>query len=470
MRSILNERGTALTYVLMISVVLMILTPTIIYMTSTDAFRNKTDSNSLIATNLAVSGMESLLGYLASYVSGDKEDFLENYPGMDILSYSLPEGTPVTYSMSLEDVPGGEPGDVAVVMTATIGTGSMERSEQVVYTLETDSAAPSDDEDDSSDLSGRYHVPVDHDTIYYYSESMNKDVVADEQQKDNLSNAVESIMNEFVSEADEIASAHSCTSSECRFYNVQNPGDFANVENYILGSGQDPVVVEINGMNIGTSEINWGTPEKPVIVIVNGSVNFNTVTEWNVYGDIIFKNTFSVSGNGTKLNVYAAADGSYGNIIAKDSVNTNQHVTIDAEHLFYIEGNATFTNTYVFSEYFVVKNKLTTNNGGDTIITTDMDMIFGEVLLGDSSSPHELKLNAIGGDILTKGNFHMNHKTNVSAGGLIVVGGNFSNDGQGSTMYSGGGTTSIVIEGETFEPVEEDEVQTPVDWNPVRIK
>lgn len=88
-----NEQGAALLYVLMISMLFVLIVPSVLFFGSNSELQNMRSEKEKIVNQLAVSGMQAIARYPGTIQ--DKLTFLSN--NYDERSFTLPDGMVVGY-------------------------------------------------------------------------------------------------------------------------------------------------------------------------------------------------------------------------------------------------------------------------------------------------------------------------------------------------------------------------------------
>jgi hypothetical protein len=452
----MNERGgAALLYVLMIAFVLMLVTPPLLTMTSTDSLRNKADHHTVAAANLAVSGMEAFIQYLDTYTneSGDRLAFVNGYSGKN-LNYSLPDGTPISFTLtvSLPDTQS----IVTVSARATAGNGSNERWKEIVYTINTSMPTPPAN---GGTPSGRYPVPETHQDIYVQGSYQN--VPATVQMNTNLYQWISDVITKRETEVNNAITKYEEKAVICNCNSVDA------ITNAIQAGSQSPLITSSNPlilkvpnpiiMDGGT--INWGTASKPVVLIME-NVTYNKKAVLHMTGDLVLKQALVIGGNHSEINLLQSGS-AYGNLYTLGSFIGNNTMSVTVPGLLYVGGNMTFNNkTQVTAGEIVVKGTFTVNN--NTTLNADMDIVTGSVVVDNNS-----EISSTSGDFLIQNNFLANQNVDLSAGGVIAAGGDFTINGNNSSIKTGGGSTSLPLMEETA-PDPEPGSANEVGWNPER--
>jgi hypothetical protein len=431
-----NERGGAsLVYVFMISLVLLVFTPVILSMTSNDSARNITDNNTLISTNLAVSGIETFISYLDSFTTGNRVSYVNNYAAFGTKSYLLPEGTPVSYTLSKA---GPNNNIFTVTMTASAGTGNLARTKTVVYQI---TAATASGTMITPDPNQRLPVANSPDTLYLQTDSPtgvpNAVTVIP---NIDLKKVIGDSLSYHENNVNTIISSYSSSAVVC---NCSNENDINTaVNNALKTSTPNPIVIEMaNDIAINTNNVSltWGEASRPVVLIFK-SLTFNNKATLNVTGDLIFKKSLTVH-NKSEITLKKSVN-SYGNLYVADSLTGNNGIELQVPGTVYT-GNFTINNNNDYpiqAERLIVKNSFTVNNNVTLNVTSDI--ITGSLTVHNNSD-----LTAKAGDIFVQNNFLASNNINITSGGVMAVGGDFTIWGTNRTINTGGATTSLLLDG-----------------------
>jgi RHS repeat-associated protein len=180
------------------------------------------------------------------------------------------------------------------------------------------------------------------------------------------------------------------------------------------GNTSQPAIIKGGGLSVENS-VTFGSPTKPVILIVDG-MNTNKEITVEVYGTLILKNGMNAN---TKLNlrVHSVA-GSYGNIWSGGRIHLNNDSTVHVQDSLYTEGL-----TYNSGLLSVSARRITVN--GELHINTKVQMdISNEMTLGGLVSNNELaELTIVNGDLFVRENVHVNNSLDIKTGGVFAIGG-----------------------------------------------
>ncbi|CAG7645557.1 hypothetical protein PAESOLCIP111_04978 [Paenibacillus solanacearum] len=425
-----NERGAAaLLYVLIISAVMAVVASTVIFLTSTDSATNVSDQNSVIATNLAVSGMESFIAYLDSYSSGSRDDFLNGYPGFIQKDYKLPEGTPVSYKLTKA----GPANNVyTVTCSVTAGAGYAKRTKTVTYTINA-SSPPRTGTVISTDPSLRDPSPVSPQRVFVQGNTTRLPSSVTVVKNNSLQKAIGDALAYYEKSANDYIASLEANATLCTC------GSEADIKSAVNASTKNPVVIkmayDINFNNDTT--LNFSTPSRPVILIFN-NVTFNQFGSINMTGDLIVKNTIMFNKSVSELKLDKSGSGAYGNLYVKGSFTGNQSVSMTVPGMLYA-GQMTFnSNTPAKVGKLVVRNRLLLNQV--TSLELGSDLLAGELTVNQDSI-----VSAPLGDVLVQNQFLSNQSVNLRAGGSVAVGGDFTNNGGNTKINTGGATTSLLL-------------------------
>lgn len=498
MKRLANERGAAaLLYVVIIAMLLMLFTPPILMMTSNTFARNQVDDNTLIANNLAVSGMETFLAYLSTYESanGSPDIFASGYPLINqIFTYTLSGGETVTFSLTKTAPDANEM--VTVTATATAGIGTVQQTKSVVYEFSV--AAPSgvrivtNPED-------RIEVEEGSNIVYLDQSCIDEDktwndsgfCIGNVQAKSNITGNVEELRDTMeaaassysTQTADRVANIGSELAAYERDPNVKvctcsnSMTMYQEIQNLIpVDSGpNEPVIIKVNGTTFNQSDsMTFGSETQPVILIFD-HLTFNNPPNITVYGDLYVKQNLTLNG-GQNFAVIKQNSG-YGNltvggqytsnqgvrtyvagsfVTGNYTLNSNSAATIDGDLLVtgHFETNTSttttvsglaYTNSSTFNSNSSLKASMVVVNTGITVnsnaqIVADYDIHAKRITMNSNST---LDLD---GDLFVRDDFLMNSDTIVDGGGIIAVGGTFTSYGN-SSISLGGGTTSLIVSG-----------------------
>lgn|GEM_PF-2936329 len=445
-RVIGNERGGAtLLYVLMVMLILLVLAPAILNAVSNEATRDVADTNQLIATNLAVSGMESFIAYLDTYTTGDRETFALAYPGRRIepITYTLPDGTHVEYEL---DINPGDPAMVKVWVRA--GQGTLAREKEIKYTINT---ATSSSGNPYVNTPLRIPVPVTN-TGEIYIGGAKTDI-----ETNDIKNAVGKVIDYFTgvveSQIDQYVSG-AVTCASCR-----SVSDITAAVDAALASSADrPVAVYFpNSINLDKFIASFGTSQSPVVLIFNHLTVQNDVT-LQLYGNMIVREHLTFHNN-ADITFYGQSGG-YGNFYVGGELYAKNNLDIRGANLMYSDKLTLDNNTDIEAVSLLTATKLTTKNNVE--LHVGLDIISGKVEANNNSY-----IKATSGDFYVKHSFTSKNNLDLISGGVIAIGGELNVEKHDSIRTGGGTTTFPIISEPSWTPDGGGPV-AEVGWNPTR--
>ncbi|MFC6228712.1 hypothetical protein ACFQI7_12905 [Paenibacillus allorhizosphaerae] len=380
----------------------------------------------MIATNLAVSGMESFIGYLDTYVSGNRDQFLTGYPGFGVKDYKLPEGTPVLYQLTKT---GPANNAYAVTISVSVGAGSAARTKTITYTI--NATAPVGTII-TTDPNQRRPVPVSPEGIYVQGSASGVPSNVNITKNNGLQTAIGDTISLYESHVNASIESLEKNAVLCT---CRNENDIAKA---VSSSTKNPVIIKMaQDVTLDNNvTFNFGTSSRPVVLIFE-NVTFNNTASVNITGDLIVKNNMMINGNNSDITLNRS-ENSYGNLLVKGTLTGNNSVEITAPNMMYA-GSITFNNnTPVSAGKLVIKNNFVVNN--NTTLNVASDMLTGAITVNNNSS-----ITASAGDIFIQNNFLSNNNVDLRAGGSIAAGGSFTINGNNSTINTGGATSSLII-------------------------
>lgn len=468
-----DERGGApLTYVVLISLLLMTIAPMILFMISNNAQRDRSDSAAQLAETLAISGMETFLAYLQGYeyseAEPDPEQYLNQYPllGTGAVSYEMPEGQAATIAMT-KSGPSAD-AKVTVELTATVAAGDIQRTRVVSYTLnvgpppvvptEPQVVTNPDErivvEFNSNKIYMNYDCKDENNNLAYCSGNSGSVDALPESLFDNIDNlrqsmdaaaahyatiATRTASNYVTDPENKYPDIRDCTCNYSWWPVVTNP--VLQIQQLITEhSGDDPVLIRFNSnevlTNNGTNTFVFGSPEKPVVLIFN-NLHARAITNMTVYGDVIVNNNLTMD-NGTELKVYQSGNGQYGNLIVLGKYHTKSTRFVHIDNLLYANALEINVNEAVLEAGMLVVNN-TLNLTNRITVRTDYDVIANDIKVSEQSAFQ------LGGDLLVRNDFILKNPLNVTAGGVIGIGGTFELNQPPTNVTLGGGTSSVIV-------------------------
>lgn len=427
MRIIDNERGGVLIYVLAISLLFMIVTPMIIFMTSNDVTRNTSDKHQLIATNLAVSGMESFIRYLDAYSTGDRLTYLNSYPGFTTTPkpFKTPEGVSVTYSLLKA---GPTNNQYTITMTATAGSGRQVRSKKIIYTINSNYAPTVTtvitDDSSRSTLTG-----------FYVQGSSSGNGLPTPLTDTSLKTAIGSAITYYKKSVTDRNAIYSNNAVVCPCANADQ------IMVAINNSSANPVILKMSQDTISIdSTVSFGTAAKPVVLIFNNlSTNNANIT---VTGDLIVQGNLTSQNNATFIfneatQVNEVYKTKYGSLSVMGTFSSSNINPLTVPQMLFIGKFTPQNNSVINAGKMIIETSYEIKT--DTTLNIGSDLIAGSI-----SVQNNAVINATAGDILVKDDFTSSTNIKLKAGGSIAAGGNFTANNN-STITTGGATSSLVI-------------------------
>lgn len=428
-----NERGGgALLYVMMISMILLVVTPAILLMTSNTSLRDSADHNSKLASNLAVSGMESFIAYLDQYTSGDRTAYVDSYPGFVSNTFTSPEGTPISFQLTKS---GPVSNIYTIAMFATAGSGSQARSKTVTYTIDVSSSAGGTTI--TTNPAQRLAVPTSPEGIYVQGTTTGVPTSVTVTGNNSLQTAIGNTITYYENNVTTAITNYESLAATC---NCNNATDITNAIN---ASTANPVILKMANditINSNNASLTWGSSSKPVILIFN-SLTFNHKAALDLTGDLIIKNNFTSNENNSSV-VINKAGSSYGNWYELGLFTANNSMSVTVPNMMYTDSMTLNNNTTMNIGKLVINNSFVVNNNATLNVASDI--LAGSVTVNNNST-----ITATAGDIFVQNNFLSNNNVNLTSGGVIAAGGNFTINGKNSTINTGGAFTSLLIDGGT---------------------
>ncbi|CAN7571935.1 hypothetical protein LJR153_004152 [Paenibacillus sp. LjRoot153] len=507
-----SERGNVLTYVLLILLVLMIVTPVILASSSTNQLANSQTEFEKKATDLAVSGMEAFITYLNNYDTYgngmDRRTYFNMYGGGSgtqglgwiARNITTPEGIVTTYEQYVEvastnaRINGPVTADNVynVFFKATVNNAhsklikfQISAFNAIVVTTPSPSPSaspsPSPTPNTSTHIEPGQTVPIPAGVGVLYGNSSNVNAGKNTTLLPAITNYMTSIKSSVSSAIDD-------------YLNVtKTPGlitcstscSISQVKSNINASTTNPVVIYVPGTLSISSNETLGSSTKPVILIAdNYSLNNANIV---VYGNLIANQTVAnptTTGNITGSNqlditINNGNGGTYGNFWIERSIVTGTQTTFNIANSIYA-GSMTLTNGATVSA-----KQMTIDTTLQIETQSNLNISNGNLSSGNIYLKNNAELTIASGDIFVAGDFTSGTKIDVSTGGVIAVAGqiDFKNSSTIITGTSNPPVTSLQLSGTssaTPTPTASSSATPtptssalptaipPPDWNPIR--
>lgn len=442
MRLFRNEKGGTLVYVLFVFALLCVLIPVILTTSSHTTLQLVTNRNEKLATTLANSALETFIAYL-DQVPANQEDrvaYFKNYPGkQENLTYTLPEGVPVVYSLTY-------PAENSVQAKVAVGTGAARREHAVRYTFQVQNGGGG---------GGRTPVPEEPNQILYGNavvEKKNTNVTTT--YVSGLKTKIKNVLDAETKKLQDYA----------QFYMNQAPAcvPFNRIAGTIANGTADPVLVVpvCEQVEIANDTFVWGSEDKPVVMIFESLTvkNGNGITA-TIHGDLIVKGNLNLQNHSTfRINSTQTAQVMNGNLIVGGKLSAQNGFrlnTADKPLRSLYAGEMDLQNSSeVYAGRIVVSGLWHMQNGGTYVVDTDM-------MAGTMTLKNGTTLTAVQGDILVRDNLTVGNGGTYTAGGVMATGVDLSL-GNHLTVDTGGGTSILDGTGDSGGSA------SPPPWNPVR--
>lgn len=408
-----NERGAIFVYSIFIIFITSVISLPLLKMSSYRELLQVRDHHQTVADHLAVSIAEEFLKYLDAYDGSiTKEQYMKNFYQMkasnasNIATYrELPDGTPLTYSISYEKDPTTQ--DLYHVTTKVV-SGDTDRNHianekysyerTITYSINTS----------SSGMSGSpAPVKAGSNVMYYGGNVTINNSNVNRTKFEGVHDFINNYMNgKKQSLFDQQVTPYS-SSARCDFNRI-------NVTQQDINSSEsNPVVVCVSNLTIDKdTSITLGSPTKEVILKINQlNVNSGKKLNINVFGNLIVDTFYTNS----RINIQVSRNFIVTNTIGINS--GNQGHSIEVGEVFYaktmtnnVNGFVISTNTMIVEDNFTLNNKLILN-------------AVNEIMLGSLSTntSHSILATEIG-DIFIRDNFTMNNHIAITAKGNFAVG------------------------------------------------
>jgi hypothetical protein len=438
MNRLRDQKGAAVfTYVLFISVALLVLTPAVLLTVSTAAKNNHHDWQSKMAYNLAIGGIEALNHYLDEVPDNSKRvDYFTSYAGFGRdFNYKTPEQVQVTYKLRHEVM--ADPKYRQVISEAKVGG----KTEKIVYQFTVENVTPASAPNGLIDPDHPQPAPEGVGIIVQGSYDGPSDVKTERK----------TVQHEIAEEISKVTTAVKKTYSDwdkqALFCNCNDPQkDIADIiKNY---PNNKPIVIKTSNLNLKEGTYNFGTADQPIVLIVSndltmGSNNINL----NVTGNLFVGTNYNINGNNANITISNMVNEpnqmkNYGDFyIVNGSLNGNNNGSIAVDNLMYATNISMNNNVSIHTGQLVVTNSFKIYQ--NTSLKVDKSFYTGNIDIYQNAS-----ITATANDILVRDHVNAHNNSSFTAGGLMVVGGNFAsaqNEKQ-ITIKTGGGMTAVQLD------------------------
>ncbi|TNJ64505.1 hypothetical protein FE784_19695 [Paenibacillus hemerocallicola] len=490
-KTVSNERGGALLYVLFVLALLAVLLPPLLNMIGSRFLSDKALANRIGANQLASSAMEAFFAYLnATPANGVPSaltwnSYVGNYGGWTYaaggsasrVSITRPDGSIVTYSQVMcadsacsTQVSKSLPAEVAtsanryfaritVVAGDANGDGvandTFSKASTITrpFPIRNKQASAIIDPDTSTD---RYCIPVNGQGVLYGS-AVDPHNQPHSQNVPAIQDAISAYLDSQVQKnngviAGFVSAAESCETwkgaGQCRVADIK-----AMYDAKAAASGSGPVVIRVAELlsdNIWYNEVQFGsglgTVQRPLILVVDSIGGNMKKLSGTLTGTLIVNGNANFQGDNMNLTIRKGKNAEnkddYGGLYVKGNQYFTMSTTLVLDGVNYTGGNMTFVNgTYNFTAKSVTIQGIFSVQSSSFSMNTNG----GTVTIGDMSvSNATATVNTVNGDLFVKNNLYSSGaNTNVSVGGVAGVGGqlNFSSNNGGSVTANGTGTT-----------------------------
>lgn len=487
-----NERGGTLVYVLFAFSILLVFAPVMLNLVMDKTLTDKTNQNQKLVEQMALTGLETFVGYLNGYSSQTgRSGHFKSYTGWTNetwITVTLPENQPVSYRQRLcEDsscsivVPSSSTlsktvyyaeftaiaGDMDGDHVKDVGSEPLFREKRIVYSINVADGgpAPSDiipDEriiaiSDNIMLVGGIETDGTNPQEYgFTNNNLIENLIKDEMtyQVNSANTLIDSYVSKMVS-CEAARNVSACTVSD--------------IDALMASSSTSPVIIHVNSLNLTKNKTLQYS--KPIVLLVDNLSMDNA--DLTVYGDlVVLKSTTFNHQIGLSAK---SVDGKYGNLLLSPVKATSPKLTYntiqtDTQSDFYADGtlfsggditcknNCTFQADQTAKSEIIIQGKLT--------VETQVNLMSKDnVLLGAFLAKNNATITATAGDLFVQGDFIAETKPSVTTAGVIAVGGNVQLKNSGT--FDAGTNTSLHLPGVTM-PASGGGSGTTVNWSPTR--
>ncbi|MDF2716368.1 MAG: hypothetical protein K0R28_3293 [Paenibacillus sp.] len=491
-KTVSNERGGALLYVLFVLALLAVLLPPLLNMIGSRFLSDKALANRIGANQLASSAMEAFFAYLnAPPINGVPSaltwnSYVGSYGGWTYaaggnasrVSITRPDGSIVTFSQVIcadpacsAQVSRSLPAEIATSATQyyariTVVAGdangdglandTFSKSSAITrpFPIRNKQASAIIDPDTSTD---RYCIPINGQGVLY-GDAVDPLNGQHAQNVPEIAAAIGAYLDSQVQKNNGIIAAFAAAAESCETWKGASQCRAADIKAMynakVTASASGPVTISVtellsdnihyNRLDFGTS--GFGSAHRPLILIVDSISGSLKELQGTLTGNLIVKGNANFQGNGMNLTIKKGLNAQnkddYGGLYVRGNQYFTMSTTLVLDGVNYTGGNMTFMNgSYNFTAksvtiqgiFSVQSSSFTMNTNGGTVTIGDM-----------SVSNAAATVNTVNGDLFVKNNLTSSGaNTNVSVGGVAGVGGqlNFSSNNGGSITANGTGTT-----------------------------
>ena len=212
---------------------------------------------------------------------------------------------------------------------------------------------------------------------------------------------------------------------------VVNGSDVVAVQQKIISDTQNLAIIKAGQLNLETN-VTFGSPDKPVILIVDG-INSNQNLTITVYGSLILRGGLNAN---APLNVQimnSDKDIHDGNLWVQGAFQLNNNLNFHVDNELYA-GSLTYNGgtLQVEAKRVLVQGNMNINT--NVTMNVDEELSVGEIISNNLIA----NLNVNKGDLFVRDNVSVNNNLNITTGGLFAVGGNLITN-QRPQIHTGNG-------------------------------
>ncbi|WNS43263.1 fibronectin type III domain-containing protein [Paenibacillus sp. MMS20-IR301] len=213
---------------------------------------------------------------------------------------------------------------------------------------------------------------------------------------------------------------------------VVNGSDAAAIQQKILSETQSPAVIRSGHLNLEAS-VTFGSPDKPVILIVDG-INSNQNLTITVYGSLILRGGLNANAPLTVQIMNSSNTVPDGNLWVQGAFQLNNNLKFHVDNELYA-GSLTYNGGTLQIEAKRVLVQGNMNINTNVTMNIEEEMSAGEIVSNNLLA----NLNVKKGDLFVRDNVSVNNNLNITTGGLFAVGGNLITN-QRPQIHTGNGT------------------------------
>jgi hypothetical protein len=452
LRILHNEKGGLFVYALFLVFLLSLLTLPLLQISSSRDLTDIRDKNRKIATDLAVSAMEEYLAYLQACLNCTnpnyfREGFLPNgikssTDSGRINKITLPDGTPVTLSISYQHA-GGQFYQIVTRVVAGDSDLNNEANEslaamkEIAYRIDATLHQAKLIDPENRTTAPRNQIVLSQIDSNTRNRLPNHITVVEH---DEIRAAISNYLADLSQEVSDRAAAYQSIAIPCTNCSIDKI-------NKMINNGSSPVIIKVDHLTLNNGgTYQFGSSNKQVVLLFDSLTLSNNVNI-TMYGNLVVGN-FIANNN---FNFYSGLPNT--NFWVTGTATFNNSTYINTNETFYAGTLISNNNTTLYSKNIIIKNSVSLNN--TTKINAQIDMVIGNMTVNNNA-----EIECESGDLFVRDNLDANNKLDLQIGGSLAIGGKLTLNNK-VTIETGGQSTSLHLEGNNNGG-------SWIDWNPVR--